>query len=279
MLIFLSGCGKMISYYTNPFIEDLTSSFLQQRDIVLAEQGTPAFLLILDGLIEHKPESSDLLLSGAKAYSAYSAAFVGEDDPERNKILSDKAKEYAFRAFTIHNKKFAEAKDRPYAEFVTYLPYFREKDVPYLYYVSTCWAGWIQAHSESWDAVADLPKVQSMIERLIELDESFYFGASHSFMGILLTIRPESMGGRPEQARMHFERALEIGQGRFLPGYVMYAKHYAKPAYKEKLFYELLERVLEAPVDGVPELTLINSMARKQARELIDEARREEYFE
>jgi hypothetical protein len=273
-----TGCGRIIFYYTRPLVDDMSRSFMRQQDVALAEQGTPAFLMILDGLIEHSPRDKSLLLSGAKAYSAYTAAFVGDKNPERNKILSEKAKEYAFRAFSLHSRKFVEAKDKPHLEFITYLPSFGEKDVPYLYYVATCWAGWIQANSESWDAIADLPKVQSLIRRVIELDETFYYGSSHTFMGVMLTIRPPSLGGRPGEALKHFERALELGHGKFLPTYVMYAKHYAKLIYKEKLFYDLLNRVLDSPVDEVSELILINTLAQQEARDLIDEARDEEYF-
>lgn len=278
MMVFATGCGRIITYSARPLVDDINRSFMQQQDVVLAEQGTPTFLLFLDGLIEHSPKDKSLLLSGAKAYSSYTAAFVGYKYPERNKILAEKAKEYAFRAFSLHNKKFAKAKDEPYSEFVTYLPSFGEKDVPYLYYAAACWAGWIQANSESWDAIADLPKVQSLFERVIELNEGFYYGASHTFMGALLTIRPPSLGGRPEEARKHFERAVEIGQGRFLPAYVMYAKLYAKLVYNEKLFYDLLDKVLDAPVDEVSELILINTLARRDARDLINDARDEEYF-
>ncbi len=278
MMISATGCGKIIIHFARPLFNDITRSFMQQQDVVLAEQGIPAFLLILDGLIEHSPKDKSLLLSGAKAYSSYTAAFVGDKYPERNKILAEKAKEYAFRAFSLHNRKFAKAKDKPHSEFVTYLPSFGKKDVPFLYYAATCWAGWIQANSESWDAIADLPKVQSLIERSIELDESFYYGASHAFIGVLLTIRPPSLGGRPDEARKHFERALEFGQGKFLPTYVMYAKHYAKQVYKENLFYDLLNKVLESPVDEVSELILINTLAQRQAGDLIDDARKDEYF-
>jgi tetratricopeptide (TPR) repeat protein len=278
IMISAAGCGRLIIHYTHPLVDDITKSFMQQPDVVLAEQGTPAFLLILDGLIEHSPKDKFILFSGAKAYSSYTVAFVGDKNPERNKILAEKAREYAFRAFSLHNRKFAEVKDKPYSEFGTFLPSLGEKDVPYIYYVATCWAGWIQANSESWDAIADLPKVQSLIERVIELDESFYYGASHTFMGVLLTIRPPSLGGRPDEARKHFERAIELGQGRFLPAYVMFAKHYAKLVYNEKLFYDLLDKVLDSPVDEVPELILINTLARGQARDLIDDARKEEYF-
>jgi hypothetical protein len=58
----------------------------------------------------------------------------------------------------------------------------------------------------------------------------------------------------------------------------MYAKHYAKPVYREELFHDLLDKVLASPVDEVPDLILINTLAQQQARDLIDEARKEEYF-
>lgn len=278
LVLSMTGCGKMIAYSARPLFDDINRSFMQQRDVVLAEKGIPAFLLFLDGMIEHSPRDKFLLLSGAEAYSSYAAAFVGDRDPERNRILTERARDYAFRAFSLHNREFEKAKDRPYPEFVTSLPSFTKKDVPYLYYAAVCWAGWINAHSESMDAIADLPKVQGLVQRVIELDEGYFYGASHTFMGVLLSIRPPSLGGKTEEARRHFERAIELGQGRFLPAYVMYAEHYAKPLYKEKLFFDLLHKVLNSPVDDVPELVLVNTMAKQQAEKLIDDARREEYF-
>jgi len=265
-LSLVAGCGRIVGHFTSPLFDDLTRSFMQQGDVVIAEQGTPAFLLVLDGLIEHSPESKDILLAGAQAYSAYTAAFVGSKEPERNKRLTAKAKDYALRALSLHSKRFAKVKDAPYPEFVTCLDAFKKKDVPFVFYSATSWAGWIQAHSDSMDAIADLPRV-------------FYYGASHTFMGVLLTVRPPSLGGRPEEAREHFERALELGQGKLLTTQVMYAKNYAKLMYEEELFFDLLNTVLDSPADAVPELTLVNTLAREQARDLIAEARAEEYFD
>jgi hypothetical protein len=279
VMLSVTGCGKILIHFSQPLFDDLSLSFMRQRDVVLAEQGIPAYLLFLDGLIEHSPKNKSLLLTGASAHSAYTSAFVGEKYPERNKILSAKAKDYAFRALSLQNRKFARLKNEPYSGFVTTLPSFRKRDVPYLYYAATTWAGWIQANSESSDALADLPKVKSLIERIIELDERFNYGAPHTFMGIMLAIFPPSLGGKPDEAREHFERAIELGQGKFLPAYVMYAHYYAKLVYEKELFYDLLSRVLDSPVDTVPELTLINSLAQQQARDLIDAANKEEYFD
>jgi hypothetical protein len=279
LLFLLAGCGRIVGHFTRPLFDDLTRSFMQQGDLVIAEQGTPAFLLVLDGLIEHSPNNKGLLLAGAQAYSAYTAAFVGAKHPERNKGLTDKARDYALRALSLHNKRFGKVKNQPYEEFLTCLGSFKKKDVPYIFYTATSWAGWIQAHSDSMDAIADLPRVQALVERVIELDEAFYYGASHTIMGVLLTTRPPSLGGKPEEARKHFDRAIALGQGRLLTSYVMYANSYAKLMYEEELFFDLLNAVLDSPADAVPELTLVNTLAREQARDLIADARAEEYFD
>ncbi|MEW6442176.1 MAG: TRAP transporter TatT component family protein [bacterium] len=273
------GCGRIVGMYTRPLSDDLSRSFLRQRDVELAEQGTPAFLLVLDGLIQHSPENKDLLLAGSQAYGAYGTAFVAAKDPERNKILAAKAKSYGIAALGLQNKAFAKVKDRPYEQFETCLETFRKKDVPFVFQAAASWVGWIQAHASSMEAIADLPKVEGLVRRVLELDETFYYGSGHTFLGALLTVRPPSLGGRPEEAREHFERALQIGQDKFLPAYVMFARQYAMLVYDEDLFFSLLRRVLESPVDTVPELTLINTLAQRQAREMITQAKSEAYFE
>lgn len=279
VFLLTNGCGAIVGKFTRPLFEDLTNSFMQQRDVVLAEQGSPTFLLVLDGLITHSPDNKSLLLAGAKAYSAYNSAFVGSRNPERNRILAEKAKNYALRALSLHSKKFARVKDEPHPEFITCLSSFKKKDVPFLFYAASAWAGWISANSSSWDALADLPKVQSLIERVIELDETFYYGTPDAFMGVLLTIRPPSMGGKPEEARAYFERAVELGEGKFLPTYVMYAKQYAKLVYDKKLFFDLLNKVLESPVDTEKNLILVNILAQRQAERMIKEVEKDEYFD
>ena len=59
----------------------------------------------------------------------------------------------------------------------------------------------------------------------------------------------------------------------------MYAKNYAKLVYNKDLFFSLLNTVLKTPADKVPDLTLVNTLAKRQAQELIADARAEEYFD
>lgn len=270
-----TGCAPIVSHFTKPVLKDLTDSFMKQKDPKLAEDGAPAFLLVLDGLIQGHPKSQDLLLGGAQATAAYASAFLIGKYPQRAVIQYTKAKEYAIRALSLRNRKFAEVKSKPYDEFVTCLPTFGKKDVPALFWTASSWAFWIQAMSgtdSSWDAFADLPLVSAMMQRVAELDETYYYGGPHLLLGVLNGLLPQALGGKPEEARKHFEKAMEISKGKLFTVQVMYAKFYARTVYDRKLHDRLLEQVLDAPADAVPELTLTNILAQRQAKDLLASA-------
>jgi hypothetical protein len=130
--------------------------------------------------------------------------------------------------------------------------------------------------TDSVQAIADLPKAVLLMERVLELDETYQFGGPHLFMGIYKSATPEALGGKPEEARAHFEKAIEIGNGQYLMAQVLYAENYAKKTFQKDLYVSLLEEVIQAPTDSVPELTLVNTVAKQRAIELLEEA--EEYF-
>ena len=73
----------------------------------------------------------------------------------------------------------------------------------------------------------DLPKVEAMMDRVLELDDTFYYGGIHALMASNFVSRPEMFGGQPEQAKDHFNEAFEISESKYLLWYFLYAKYYA----------------------------------------------------
>ncbi len=59
--------------------------------------------------------------------------------------------------------------------------------------------------------------------------------------------------------------------------YVYYASYYARKIADKELFISTLQKVLETPADTSPDLILLNTIAKKQAKELLSHV--EEYFE
>src|SRR5690606_38338926 len=126
-----------------------------------------------------------------------------------------------------------------------------------------------------WAAVADLPWVEATLERVLELDETYSKGAVHGYLGTLNALRPPALGGRPEVAKQHFERAIELSEGRDLSVQVEYARRYARLVFDQALHDRLLKGVLEAPTVA-PGLTLFNALAKEEAERLL--ATSEDYF-
>ncbi|HEY3486570.1 MAG TPA: TRAP transporter TatT component family protein [Gammaproteobacteria bacterium] len=261
-ILFLAGCAGF-----GDLAGTLSTAILNQSDPKTVQDGAPAYLILLDGLIAGEPEDAELLLAGANLYGAYAAGFVTQ--PERARRMSTKALEYARRAVCEELASLCMAMLKPAGEYAEALALLDDADdVPYIYGLGAAWAGWVQAYAEDWQAIAELPKIQASIERVLALQEDYDRGGAHLYMGVLLCLRPAAMGGQPEVGRKHFERAIELAAGKNLMAKVLYAKHYARLVFDRELHDKLLREVLAAPV-AAPELTLINTLAQQQARELL----------
>jgi hypothetical protein len=256
-------------------LEEVAKSSYQQSDLRLIREGMPAYLMLMDGMVEAWPNNEQLLLAAAQGYSSFASAFVEDQDKEYAELLLSKGKRYALRSLELKGLK--DPLQRPFDDFNETLKHLGKKEVPYLFWSATCWASWINLNLDSVEAMAELPRVISMMQRVLELDEGFYYGGPHLFMGIWFASRPKIAGGDLKKAQRHFMKALELGKGKFLMAYIYYANTYARQALDKDLFISTLQTVLAAPADAVPELTLLNTVAKNKAKELLSHA--EEYFE
>ena len=48
--------------------------------------------------------------------------------------------------------------------------------------------------------------------RIAEVDETHDNAGPRLYLGVMETLAPPSMGGRPEVGRAHFERAIELAE-------------------------------------------------------------------
>ena len=271
--LFLSGCSYFISSATVDMTENLSQAILNNNDLATVEAGGPAYLLMVDSLLYRDPENESLLRSAANVYTAYTDVFV--KDTARAKKLTDKALDYALRSLCIRRPFTCSFRQDSFQEFKHVIDALGVKDVPNLFILGSAWSAWIQTHREDWDAVAEIPRVESIMARVVELDEAYQDGAAHLYLGVLATLLPPALGGKPDVAKQHFERALEISKDKNLMVKVLYARHYARLVFDRELHDRLLNAVLKANPD-VPGYTLGNTLAQKQARELLKSS--EDYF-
>jgi len=278
LLSILSAClpnKKLTVGATALLLEEVAKASSRQSDLRLLREGTPAYLMLIDGMIQAVPDNDRLLLAGAQSYSSFASLFMQEQDNEYANLLYEKGKQYALRS--LEARGFRNPLERPFDDFKQGLKGLTKKEVPYLFWAATCWANWIRLNLDSVEAVSELPRVEWLMKRALELDEGYYYGGPHLFMGIWFASRPKIAGGDLNKAQEHFLKAFQLGQGKFLMAYVYYAKYYAQKTMDKELFTSTLQKVMETPVDTSPNLILINTVAKKEAKESLN--RVAEYFE
>lgn len=269
----LDGCASVVNRASQRFAADLTAGILDQDDVAVAREGIPAWLLLVDGMIAGDPQNTGLLMAGARLYGAYAGGLV--DDPVRARRLSAHAFDYAKRATCVVFVALCHQLDAPFDVFQLELAKAGVSDVPVLYTLASSWAGRIQANSGDWNAIADIPKVEALLERVVALAPEHAHGEPYMYLGVLATLRPASLGGKPEQGRADFEKALALSGGRNQMVRVLYAEHYARLVFNKELHDKLLNEVLAADPHA-PGLTLINTLAQQRARSLL--ASGKDYF-
>ncbi len=271
--IFMNGCSFFVTKATEDFGNNLTRVILNHNEPETVSEAVPTYLLLLETLIEDDPDNESLLSSAATLYGAYIGLL--NDQPNREKQLSSKAFNFALRSACVHDETLCFLNQQKYNVFEKIIKQTDIDDVDTLYALGVAWGAWIQAHKTDWNAIAQLAQVKAVMTRVIEFDVNYKQGNAHVYLGVLATILPPALGGTPEIGKQHFETALKISEEKNLMVKVIYAKQYARMMFDRELHDNLLNEVMAAKLD-YPGLTLMNTMAKKQAKDLLDSA--DEFF-
>lgn len=278
--LLISGCSALASRAATNLAEDLGNAILNQDDPETVRDGAPAYLLLVDSFAQGEAPSGAVLEAASGLYTAYAAVFV--DDQARAKRLSSRARRYGERALCNRHAPAGMADGEqcgwsrlPFDAMAKELGALRPADVSALYAFTVSWLVWIRAHSDDWGALADLPKVEAALDRIRTLDPGYEQGSVHLYLGVLHTLRPPALGGKPEIGRDHFEKAIALSAGRDLSAKVEFARSYARLLYDRELHDRLLQEVVAA--DPRQEgYTLLNVLAQREAQVLLAGA--DDYF-
>ena len=266
--ILLAGCSIKSDLMTH-----LSDTIVNNNDLKMVESGAPAYLLMVDSLISQDPDSEEMLATASRLYSAYADVFVS--DPDRSKKMADKALDYAQRSMCLTLDEACNLKKMSYDGFKAVLTQVEVDDLPALYTLGTSWSGWIMAHRDDFNALADMARIEDIMNRVVELDETYEDGSAYLYLGALSTLLPPALGGKPEQGRAYFEKALVLSQGKNFMVKVMYAQLYAKIVFDRDLHDRLLREVVQADPQ-VPGYVLVNTYAQERAQKMLDAA--DDYF-
>jgi hypothetical protein len=228
-------------------------AYLRESDLILAEPSLAMTVKLLEGLLENDPANPTLLLQATQGFASYGLRRLSQYDPAWKQAAS-----LALDSLTpLLDQLDAEA-------------------VPALFWTAFCWGGWLNFEPSMLEAIAALPRLQALLTRLLELDDTYFYGAPHLLQAVQYASRPAMLGGNPRQAFAHFARARAISQGRLLLVPLLEAQYYTVQIQDRARFTQLLQQILDAPDSLFPEQAFLNAVAKQRAALLL--RRIDEFF-
>jgi len=256
------------------------TTFASDDDPELVKAAVPFSLKLIESLLAESPRHRGLLLAACSGFTQYSFAFVNEDADEkldtnmaaadvlraRAKRLYLRARNYGLRGLELKHPEFCQAlRKNPKAA----VRAATSADVPFLFWTAAAWGAAISISKDDPELVSDQVIVEALIDRALEVDEDFDHGAIHGFLISYEMARQGAPGDAAERARKHFDRALELSQGKLAAPLVSLAESVAVEKQDKAGFQKLLKRALAINPDAAPELRLQNLVAQRRARWLL----------
>lgn len=270
-VLLLSGCASTV---VSSFQKQLATTLEQETDIALLREGLPSMYLLWKSMAPES-ESAPYLLDGIRLTMALAALLDENSEPLRARRMFFEAKEMGQRLMSLQ-PVFQQGALDDLSLFFAAVDKTTPADVPFLFWAAQAWGGWIQSAGDDPSALILLPKTVRLMERVVLLDETYYYGGAHLFLGIYQSSRPAFLGGDLATGQKHFEKALLLSHRQFLPVQVYYAATYARMALDRVLFVSLLSEVKRFQPAGASRFGAANSLAKKQAQKMLEHT--DDYF-
>jgi predicted anti-sigma-YlaC factor YlaD len=149
-------------------------------------------------------------------------------------------------------------------------------DVPLLYWTAAAWASAISLSKDHPELIGQIPVMEALMDRALELDESWGQGSIHTFMISYEMSRSGAAGDPAARARKHFHRAMALSKGTDASPLVALAEAVTIQKQDVQEFESLLNQALAINPDANPDLRLRNTVMQRRARWLL--SRQSELF-
>ncbi len=269
----LNNCMRVALRVTPALFPNFTNSIFEECDMELAKNAIPANLKLLEGLLKNDPENKQILTTLSMGFGGYSMLFVEGDEPERASRLYLRARDYGIKALGEKGIRLKNTQERK-EDLQGVLQTLGKAELDPLFWITVSWNAWINLNLDKPDALAQLNASQALLDRVMEIDPSYFQGLPHILMGVSLSARPPMLGGNVKQAKEHFDKALQLSHGKFLLAQYYSARYYAVRVQDKGLFLRLIGEIERMNPGELRDVCLINSVTQhkaKRLREMVDE--------
>ena len=273
-LIFLTNCSinKIVIKSVSGFMDTGQTVLYRESDLTIAEHFLANNLKTIEILLEKDPNNRELNLLASQGFGAYAMGFLEDKDIIAASKLYIRGVDYGLKTLP-KNKDFTKSTKTKDLDVI--LHKYTIDEVPALFWTGYNWGLYVLQNLDKPESLINLAKVEMIMRRCLELDESYYFYSVDIFYGAYHAARPRMLGGNPEKGQKFFLNNIKMNEN-IIIGKVYYAQYYAMQTYNEELFDQLIKEVLEFDLEQNPDYRLLNAIAQKKARIL--QENKSQYF-
>ncbi|MDR0316556.1 MAG: TRAP transporter TatT component family protein [Treponema sp.] len=282
--LFFAGCSINTLVANALTGEGSSSVFTGDSDPELVGDALPFAIKMYEALLSTSPTHQGLILTTGSMFVMYANAFVQgpaellpRSHYEERQMAMERAKKLYLRGLDILYNGL-EQKYRGFGvafqqgTLPVMLAKMKKADVPALYWAA---AGGLSAYSLNpfdMEMGVRVPEFLALVNRAYELDPDFNNGALDDFYLLFHASIPDTMGGDKSKIEPHYRLALEKAGGHSAGPHVSYAQSVSIPAQDYDTFKVCLEKALAIDPDADPSNRLVNILAQRKARYLLDSA-------
>ncbi len=215
---------------------------------------------------QRDPENLKLLTYLSRAYYFYADSHLQADEEREAQLEAyNQGAQWGEKALALNLefKKLVESGTKPEdAFFVLDKPY-----IGALYWSASNLGKWAKKKGIIAALSLRARGIKGM-ERCLELDETYFYGAPHRWLGAYYSIIPAFAGQDLKKSQEHFERSLEIAPNYFATR-ILRAENYSPKAEDRALFKSDLRFVLETDPSVLPDIVPEQTVEQRKAEKLL----------
>ncbi len=215
------------------------------------------------------PKNADALVKLARAHYFLADGFLAlEEDSAAEFEVYKKGVDYGERALLLLEPGF-EADMRAKRSFEEAIQKIGVDGISAAYWYCTTLGRFASKQGLS-ERLYYKDKLKTAMERILELDKTFFYGAADRYFGAFYSLLPGIAGKDTKKSAAHFEKSVEIAP-EYLSTKVVKAQFLAKELDDEEMYRSLLEEVLAAPDGDNPDIAPENRAAKRTAQKMLAE--------
>jgi len=277
-----AGCSveRLATHKLADALANSGTTYAADDDPELVGAALPFSLKLMESVLASAPTHRGLLAATSAGFTQYAYAWVqregdelGLDDSDRAWVewnrarkLYLRARDYGLRGLDVALPGFSTELR---SDHVTAVQRATAAEADLLYWTAVSWAAAVSLGKDDPALVADLPTVSALIDRALAVDEDWDRGAIHAFLISFGMVRPDVEGDRMAMVKRHFDRAIELSQGRAAGPWLAWAESVCIPQEDHDCFVNALRAALRIDPSAEPRSRLVNTLMQRRAQWLI----------